>query len=328
MKANIHSRPRDYPLKLAAAPVERIWGGRRIAETFNREIPLAHCGETWEVSTRAASPSRILNGTLSGMTLDKAWPVLSAPKPDRFPLLIKLLDAQDDLSVQVHPGCPVPSGSSGEPKTEMWYILDASPEACIFAGLKPDTTPAQFRKALQENRIADCLLRHPAKAGQAIFIPGGTVHAIGAGCLIYEVQQNSDTTYRVFDWNRKDSRGHQRELHVEPALRVIDWHATPPSPIDAPWTPFDPAVPPLIESPWFRFRHLRIGDGIPLAMEPGNSLAVLFVLEHAICIEQAERPPLLLKAGESALVPRADLAACRLTAVDPARPSDILLTTG
>jgi mannose-6-phosphate isomerase len=166
---------------------------------------------------------------LKGKMLHELWteyrPQIFGDVPDspRFPLLIKLLDAQERLSVQVHPPAAIAPALKGEPKTEMWYFADCSDDADIFAGLKRGVTRENFQQALQTGDVSDLVHRIPVKAGQAIFIPSGRIHAIGAGNVIVEVQQNSDTTYRVFDWNRVGSDGHPRQLHVRESLESIDF---------------------------------------------------------------------------------------------------------
>jgi mannose-6-phosphate isomerase len=208
---------------------ERIWGGRNLEDRFGRVLPPGKkIGETWELVDRAEAQSVLRGG---GESLHSLWNSgqrkklfgTHAPETDRFPILIKLLDAQDKLSLQVHPPAAKARELGGEPKTEMWFFLEASQGAEIYAGLKKGVGRREFETALAEGRVADCFHRLGTEAGQAMFLPSGRVHAIGAGNVILEIQQNSDTTYRVFDWDRRDDSGKPRALHVKEALASILW---------------------------------------------------------------------------------------------------------
>lgn len=214
---------------------ERIWGGRNLAERFGRSLPEGKkIGETWELVDRPEAQSREKQ---SGQTLHELWCGpdrkkifgTRAPVAERFPILIKLLDAQDKLSLQVHP----PEGRAqewkGEPKTEMWFFLETQPQAEILAGLKSGIGRAEFEKALDSGTVAECFHRLRTEPGAAMFLPSGRVHAIGAGNVILEIQQNSDTTYRVYDWDRKDDSGKPRALHVQEALASIRWNDHEPT---------------------------------------------------------------------------------------------------
>ena len=147
----------------------------------------------------------------------------------RFPLLIKLLDCADVLSLQVHPPANLAASLGGEPKTEMWYIAEAQPDATLYVGLRKGVTRAQFESALQTGKVADCFHHLPVRNGDAMFLPSGRVHALGAGLVIFEIQQNSDTTYRVFDWNRRGADGKPRQLHIDESLKSIDFDDIEPS---------------------------------------------------------------------------------------------------
>jgi len=208
---------------------ERIWGGRNLEERFGRVLPEGKkIGETWELVDRAEAQSVVRGG---GESLHSYWDsadrkkIFGAKAPDtaRFPILIKLLDAQEKLSLQVHPPASMAKELGGDPKTEMWFFLETQPEADIYAGLQKGVGRKEFESGLSEGKVADCFHRLVTEAGQAMFLPSGRVHAIGAGNVILEIQQNSDTTYRVYDWNRKDDAGKARALHVKEALASIQW---------------------------------------------------------------------------------------------------------
>jgi mannose-6-phosphate isomerase len=222
-----------YPLKFKPIFKTRIWGGQALRSVLNKPIPAGQkIGESWELTDLPDNHSEIINGDLAGKTLDQLIAQFGSDimgnidyrKP--FPLLIKILDAQDILSVQVHPDentCK--KMGIGAPKTECWYIMDAQPGAFIYKGIKPGTTPEIFKKSLADGNVADFLIKVPVTPGQCHFLPSGTCHAIGAGLLIAEIQQPSDTTYRVFDWNRIDSdTGKPRQLHIEQSIQSIHFN--------------------------------------------------------------------------------------------------------
>lgn len=198
--------------------------------------PGVRIGESWELVDREEAQSVVHDGPFRGWTLHDLWrerrvQIFGSGLADtpRFPLLCKILDAQERLSLQVHPPASVAPRLHGEPKTEMWYILDASLDSDLYAGLKGGVTRSKFEHALQAGHVADQIHSFPIKAGDAMFIPSGRVHAIGAGNLIVEVQQNSDTTYRVFDWNRLGLDGKPRELHVGESMESINFDDVEPS---------------------------------------------------------------------------------------------------
>ncbi len=219
-----------YPLKFRPIFKERIWGGRQIEEVFGKNLPKnVKIGESWELADLPDDKSEVVNGPLAGQTIDRiieqfgdAITGIDNYHPP-LPLLIKILDAQDVLSVQVHPDAATCQRTGkGDPKTEAWYIIDAQPGAVIYKGLKPGTTRQQFADAVANGTCEDYLNKVPVAVGECHFLPSGTCHAIGAGLLIAEIQQPSDTTYRVYDWNRVDPvTGQGRQLHIADALECI-----------------------------------------------------------------------------------------------------------
>ncbi len=222
-----------YPLTFHPIFKERIWGGREIERLYGKKLPPGKViGESWEISDRPGDESIVANGTFAGKSLhwlmeNHALELLGDAKPaseNRFPLLIKILDAREKLSLQVHPPADKSAELKGEPKTEMWFIANAAPGAELFVGLKRGVTRAEFEKKIPDGSVADCFHRVRVRAGDTMFLPSGRVHAIGAGLVIFEIQQNSDTTYRVFDWNRVGLDGKPRELHIAQSLASIDFN--------------------------------------------------------------------------------------------------------
>ncbi|MDR2463238.1 MAG: class I mannose-6-phosphate isomerase [Verrucomicrobiales bacterium] len=208
---------------------QRIWGGQNLKTLFGRDVPPDQpIGESWELVDRPEARTRLVE---SGQTLHELWASAdrakffgtAAPDTPQFPILIKLLDAQDKLSLQVHPPAALAPQCNGDPKTEMWYFLETSPSAKIYAGLKPGVTRPQFEHALASHTVADCFHVLKTAPGEAMFLPSGRVHAIGAGNVILEIQQNSDTTFRVYDWDRTGADGQPRALHVSESLACINF---------------------------------------------------------------------------------------------------------
>ena len=226
-----------YPLKFEPAYKSYLWGGRRL-ERLGKRLPEGKVAESWEISGHPDGLGHVSEGSLAGWTIpgllreygtDLLGKDLPAAALDVFPLLVKFIDATDRLSVQVHPDDAFAAvhENGGLGKNEMWVVLDAEPGASLVYGLVPGTTRERFSEAAQSGQLEPCLQVVPAKAGDVFDIPAGLVHAIGAGLVIAEIQQSSNTTYRVYDYNRTDAEGNRRPLHVEKALQVIDFQLQP-----------------------------------------------------------------------------------------------------
>ncbi len=299
-----------YPILLKPAYKDYIWGGNRIRERYGRTVPLEVCAESWEISDRPEGMGVVTNGAYAGRTLGELVAAFGQPLVGAdhtggpFPLLIKLIDARDDLSVQVHPNNANAALTGGEPKTEMWVILDAAPGARIYAGLQPGTTRESFLAALHAKRLGrDVLTAVLAVPGQAIFVPGGRVHAIGAGCLLLEVQQNSNTTHRVYDWDRGGADGRPRELHIEQALAVIDWERAEPEVI----TPVTATRGdgwerrPIITCPFFQTTAYTLTAGCTFTNSGDSFHAIFIAAGHASIAGGTES--VTLAAGSSCLLP-------------------------
>ena len=246
----------DYVLKFKPNLHNALWG----------------C-ESWEISAHPAGPGVVANGPLAGKSLAEVCP--------GFSLLVKVIDAKTRLSVQVHPNERTAPLTGGEPKTEMWCMLG---DGAIYAGLKPGVGAKDIAAAVADGRFEELLARHEAKRGDVFFIPGGLVHAIGDGVRLYEVQQSSNTTYRLYDWNRVGADGRPRELHVEKSLVSIDYSLPPP------------AAAKGVECPFFSFRQIELAGTAEIAED--DAYTALFVAEGAAT---ANGEP--LECGESALVP-------------------------
>ena len=210
--------------------MERMWGGRRLSTEFGKKLPPnVRIGESWEIVDRPEAQSLVRDGPLHGRTLHQLWMedreeiFGDVPNAARFPLVAKLIDAPEKLSLQVHPPSGVAKTLGGEAKDELWYVLDAVPDAQIYAGLRRGVTREQFEAALGNSSVAELVHRISVKGGDAIFMPSGRLHTMGHGILVAEIQQNSDTTYRVFDWNRVGADGKPRRLHVSEAMQSIDF---------------------------------------------------------------------------------------------------------
>ncbi len=299
-----------YPLTFHPIFKERVWGGRSLETLYRKPLPPGRpIGESWEIADRPGEASVIQNGPLAGKDLHwlmehRADEVLGSARSQsgRFPLLVKILDAAEQLSLQVHPPARVAAVLGGEPKTEMWFIAHASPDAELFVGLKRGVTRAEFERRIRAGTVAECFHRLAVRPGDAMFLPSGRVHAIGAGNVIFEIQQNSDTTYRVFDWNRVDRDGQARELHVAQSLTSIDFDDFEPSLIPS-RTECHAAggIRRLVDDPLFRVDHTSMEAARSLALTQ-PACAILGVLEGHIRVDGAGQA-VELAAGQFCLVP-------------------------
>ena len=284
------------PLTFQPIFMERMWGGRRLESEFGKKLPPdTRIGESWEIGDRLEAQSVVANGQLRGKTLDELWTrdrqsiFGDVPETPRFPLLIKLLDAQEKLSLQVHPPEKAAAKLGGEPKTEFWYVAAADPGAELFLGFREPITRAQFKRALDKGTVEDCVQKIRVKAGDAMFLPGGRLHAVGGGNLLVEIQQNSDTTYRVFDWNRVDATGKARQLHVDQALQCIDFTDVGPHLIE-------PNGEVLIQHELFEIQKWNLDSSREIA--PLGQFAIVCCLTGSLRCASVD-----LVAGEFFLVP-------------------------
>jgi mannose-6-phosphate isomerase len=229
----------NTPLVFEPIFQQRIWGGRKLGKLFGKNLPAGkRIGESWEIVDRPEAQSIVRDGPLADRSLHDLWVNFreevfgKVRQTPRFPLLLKLLDAREKLSLQVHPTEDVAESLGGEAKSEFWYVAAAEPGAEIYVGLHETMTREQFEHAVRSGTVAESVHPISVKEGNAIFLPPGRFHAIGSGNVLIEVQQNSDTTYRVFDWNRVDDTGQRRSLQIEEALQCIDFNDVAPKLIE------------------------------------------------------------------------------------------------
>jgi mannose-6-phosphate isomerase len=258
------------PLRFEPFLRPMVWGGRRLGEVLHKSLPDARTyGESWEVSDHASHQSVVVDGAWRGRTLRQ---IMEEQREDllgpaaatyaTFPWLVKFLDCHDWLSVQVHPDeMAVQSLWPGEgSKTEAWFVLAVAPGSRIYAGLRPGMKDGLLREALAQGHVADCLHQFEPQPGDCVFLPAGTVHAVGGGVLMAEVQQTSDATFRLFDWNRRDAQGKSRPLHVEESLGCIHWDQGPIKPVTV--VDFTRGTTgnrrvPLVQCPYFHLQYIE-----------------------------------------------------------------------
>jgi mannose-6-phosphate isomerase len=299
-----------YPLTFRPIFKQRVWGGRELERLYHKPLPPGvPIGESWEISDRPDDVSVVANGPLAGKDLrwlmeQHAADLLGDAQPQggRFPLLVKILDAQERLSLQVHPPAAAASALGGEPKTEMWYVAKAAPGAELYVGLNRSVTRAEFERRVQDGTVAGCFHRVRVQAGDAMFLPSGRVHALGAGLVVFEIQQNSDTTYRVFDWNRLGLDGKSRQLHIPQSLASIDFSDFEPSPVPAGVARNGLQQGRLLVSdPLFTVVAHEASEGATVALRPKKMQIIALLGGHVqVCDGAGELP---LAAGQFCLIP-------------------------
>lgn len=314
-----------YPLQFRPRFLEKIWGGRKLQSVLGKPLPPDRpIGESWELydfppgvidASSAWISSEIANGPLAGRTLhsvlEEFGPALHGDVPllpphNQFPILIKFLDARENLSVQVHPDLDYTQHHPGTHlKTEAWYVLENDPGAKLYKGLVPGVTRAQFQHAIAAGAVEQFIRAIPAKPGQCHFLPSGTVHALGAGILVAEVQTPSDTTFRVFDFNRIEPATNQpRKLHVQQALDCIDFTGRPqPLQQRSHVAGLFTTVSRLVTCPYFKIEKVRFTEGVEEPV-PYDEPVVWIMLEGRAQIQVAGLPePVRLAKGQTLLLP-------------------------
>lgn len=292
----------DYsPIKLTPVIKDYLWGGTKLITEFNKKTELEKAAESWELSTHPDGESVVATGVYKGLTLSEYIKRNGeecigkrAAKFDFFPILIKLIDAKDSLSIQVHPDDEYALRVEGEyGKTEMWYIVDCEPDAYLYYGLNRTVTKDEFRKRIEDNTLLEVLNKVPVHKGDVFFIPAGTIHSICSGILICEIQQNSNTTYRVYDYDRRGKDGKPRELHIEKAVEVSDLCPAPPQ------KKYDGNK--LAECKYFTVEKLSCHGSLEIKTDTG-SFRCLTVLEGSGTLE-SDGASMSISKGESIFIP-------------------------
>ena len=298
-----------YPIKFYPILKERIWGGEKLKSLINKQCNLETIGESWELSDLEGDISVVANGALKGKTLrellveyksamvgDKIYSQFG----NKFPLLIKFIDAKKDLSIQLHPNDKLAKerhDSFG--KTEMWYVMDAESDAKLIVDFKSGVTLASYLKNLKEKTLPNILNFEKVKKGDAYFIENGRVHAIGAGVLLAEIQQTSDITYRIYDWDRLDTSGNSRELHTELAMDAIDFNME--KKFKATYSKIENETNPIINCPYFTTSYLAVTKTISKANNI-DSFLIYICVSGRVTIS-GNNVETYLKTGETVLVP-------------------------
>jgi mannose-6-phosphate isomerase len=314
------------PLRFEPFLRPMVWGGRALEARLGKSLPTSEpYGESWEISDHALHRSVVAEGPRAGTTLrqlmEQERDALLGPAANRFdtfPWLIKFLDCCDWLSVQVHPDAEaVKTLWPGEgSKTEAWYVIDAQPKSRIYAGLQPGVGPAELRDALARGTVEECLYSFIPQPGDCVFLPAGTVHAVGGGVLMAEIQETSDATFRLFDWNRVDAQGKSRKLHIEEAFAALHWEYGPVQPRRVP-TPVRPGFYSLVKSASFELDYVFATDDFGTG--DFGQLKAIIVLEGDGRWRSGER----IAPGQVWVLPTSSMK----NHIDLARPLRALLAT-
>ena len=288
-----------------------IWGGTKIAPFKNIQTSLRKVGESWEISGVPGNETIVSGGPDAGRNLndlvaEQKEALVGKANYERFgnefPLLIKFIDARDDLSIQVHPTDEIAHRQGRERgKTEMWYLMPSEPEATLLCGLKKHITPDEYKRMVSEKTIVDAIARYPVHEGDCFFLPAGRIHAIGSGCFLAEIQQTSDVTYRIYDFDRHDDLGRPRELHTELAAESINYDVLPD--YQTHYTPAKNQRVQLVECPYFTTSVYDLDQPINLDYTALDSFVILIGLSGAGIVTEADGTRFVLRAGETILLP-------------------------
>jgi mannose-6-phosphate isomerase len=301
----------NYPLKFQPIYKEKLWGGQKIKSMLGKDFgTLPNCGESWELSGVAGDVSVVANGPLAGTDLNKLLADAGedlmgkrvyAASPTEFPLLIKFLDANDDLSIQVHPNDKQAKAMHGcLGKTEMWYILQADADAKLIAGFNKNTSREEYQARLANKCLKEILNEEQVAAGDVFFIPAGRVHTIGKGILLAEIQQTSDVTYRIYDFDRVDANGQKRALHTVQALEVIDFKKH--EHYKSIYTNHQNQVNQLVSDVYFETNKLQLTQPIKRDLRQLDSFIIYICIEGSGSIS-AGGTSVTLQPGETVLIP-------------------------
>ncbi len=299
-----------YPLKFQPILKERLWGGTKLKDVLGKPIENDITGESWELSAVDGDISVVTNGELSGTSLqwiidNKAEELLGKSVVERFgkdfPILIKFIDAKQDLSIQLHPNDELAKkrhNSFG--KTEMWYVMDADEGANLIVGFNKDVTKNEYSASLENDTLLDLLNYEPVKEGDTFFINTGKIHAIGAGVLLAEIQQTSDVTYRVFDFNRRDKNGNLRELHTEMALDAMDYNKKDDFRVG--YTKNENSVNKMVDCPYFKTNFIHLTHDLVQDVRQRDSFTIYMCVGGSAKIS-TKSGSVLIQKGETVLVP-------------------------
>jgi mannose-6-phosphate isomerase len=300
-----------YPIKFEPILKDILWGGDEICRFKNLHPQRSGIGESWELSHVKDNVSIVANGELKGKSLEELIKIYGEKLLGRkvierfgttFPLLIKFIDACDSLSVQVHPDDLLAKkrhNSFG--KTEMWYVIRATQDAFLYSGFERSMTPEEYVRSLEDDTFVKYLQRHEVKPGDVFFLPAGRVHAIGAGCFIAEIQQTSDITYRIYDYNRKDANGNSRELHTDLAKDAIDYTIYPDYKLD--YIPGQQPVQALVSCPYFTTNLIEGKKGDVIQTTHLDSFSIYIGLEGHVQLTDSNGYSVEIRQGETVLIP-------------------------
>ncbi len=299
------------PIKFEPLLKSTLWGGEKIIPFKKLDIEQRQVGESWEISGVKDNETIVREGTYKGMRLNELVALLKDRLVgkdnyqrfgDEFPLLIKFIDARQDLSIQVHPSDETAHRQGKHRgKTEMWYIMDSEEGARLYSGLKKEITPSQYKSMVADDTICDALAQYEVKEGDVFFLPAGRIHAIGSGCFLAEIQQTSDVTYRIYDFKRKDKDGNYRELHTQEASESIDYHVE--ADYRTSYTPELNAGVQLVSCPYFTTAVYDLDEPMTLDYSELDSFVILIGVKGEGTVTDEDGNETTLRAGETILLP-------------------------
>ncbi len=303
-----------YPLKFSPVLKDKIWGGNKIKSVLGIDFaPLPNCGEAWVLSGVDGNQTGIVNGFLAGNDLNELVEVymgdLVGDKVyerfgDEFPILVKFIDAADYLSIQVHPNDELAAKRNiGYGKSEMWYIIDADPGAELISGFSEKVDQQTYLKHLNDKSLKQILNAEKVTAGDVFYMPAGRVHALGPGIFLAEIQQTSDTTYRIYDWDRVDSEGKSRELHIEEALDAIDFNVY--DDYKSQYQPKQNGTATLVNSPFFTTSLIQLDQALAKDYSELDSFVIYVCVGGSVTIvhDGETEPQVTISQGEAILLP-------------------------
>jgi len=320
-----------YPMKFRPVLKDKIWGGNKLKTALDIDFaPLPNCGEAWVVSGVEDNPTIVANGFLQGNELNELVEIYMGDLTgddiynrfgNEFPILVKFIDAADYLSIQVHPDDELAEKRGlGNGKSEMWYIIDADKDAELITGFRNDTPMDTYISYVKDNRLPELLNKEKVSAGDVFYLPAGRVHALGPGILLAEIQQTSDTTYRIYDWNRKDASGKSRQLHITEALEAIDFKSH--DDYKSIYRERKNGSANLVTSPYFTTNLISLDKVLAKNYEEIDSFVIYICVEGQITLvhDGSEEKQVSLSKGEAVLIP----AVIDRVDIIPSKPSKLL----